>query len=447
MKSTPPENFSNPTPSIIGEWCYSLAEELWPLPRFLTGDGVRKTLERLGQEMPQLVVHSVPSGEAALDWTVPNEWTIRSAYIDDAHGRRIVDFAENNLHILGYSLPVDGWFSLEELDKHLYSLPDQPEAIPYVTSYYKERWGFCISEDQRNTLASGQYHAVIDADLKPGELNYGELLIEGERKEEIFLSTYVCHPSMANNELSGPVVTTAVVKWLLAQPRLKYSYRIVFIPETIGSVVYLHRNLDTMKAHTVAGFNVTCIGDDRRYSFLPSRNGAALADRVACHVLSHIAPDYDRYSWLDRGSDERQYCSPGADLPVASIMRSKYGTYPEYHTSLDTLGGVVTAAGLGGGFAALKGAIEVLEYDFTPMVTTVGEPQLGKRGLYPDISQKGSADNVRSMMNMISYCDGTKSLFEIAEIIGAPFMELFRLTGPLLEQGLLCDVSKKDELW
>ena len=429
--------FRNADVDSIGEWCFALAKELWPIPRSITGPGVRETLSIIKRELPNLQIYEVPSGEVAFDWIVPNEWTIRDAYIENETGNRIVDFQENNLHVVGYSIPVDTWLELSELQPHLYSLPEQPDAIPYVTSYYRERWGFCLSETQRNQLCEGRYRVFIDSDLKPGVLNYGELLIEGESSQEIFLSTYVCHPSMANNELSGPVVTTALVKWLLMQPELRYSYRIVFIPETIGSLVYMSRNLDDLRAKTKAGFNITCIGDNRCYSYLPSRKEDTLSDLVAQHVLKHIDRNYKRYSWLDRGSDERQYCAPGVDLPIATIMRSRYGDYPEYHTSLDTLGGVVTEDGLAGGFRALQTALSTIELDFKPQVTTIGEPQLGKRGLYPELSQKGSADSVRDMMNMISLSDGTKSLLEIAEIIDSPFMQLFELAKPLVENGLL----------
>ena len=432
-----PDTFTQPVDATVGEWCYALAQDLWPIPRSLTGPGVRQTLARLAEDLPALTVHEIASGASVFDWDVPDEWTIRDAFIQNEAGDRVVDFQANNLHVLGYSEPVDTWLSLSDLRPHLYSLPDQPDAIPYVTSYYKRRWGFCLSDEQLRALPEGKYRAVIDSDLQPGILNYGELLIEGDSPDELFLSTYICHPSMANNELSGPVVTAALAKWLSAQSSLTHSYRIVFIPETIGSVAYLSRNLEEMKRTVKAGFNLTCIGDDRCYSYLPSRHGNTLADRVARHVLHHIDPEFQRYSWLDRGSDERQYCAPGADLPVATIMRSKYGTYPEYHTSLDTLGGVVTPSGLAGGFSALRRAIEIIEADFKPVVTTIGEPQLGKRGLYPDLSLKGSANAVRDMMNMISYCDGQHSLLDIAEIIDVPFWQLVELSEPLVQQGLL----------
>jgi aminopeptidase-like protein len=256
-------------------------------------------------------------------------------------------------------------------------------------------------------------------------------------EKEVFLSTYICHPSMANNELSGPVVTTALARYLAAKPNRNYTYRIVFIPETIGSISYLSRNLEAMKSNIVAGFNISCVGDDRAYSFLPSRMGSKLSDVAAQHVLRHIEPNFKRYSWLDRGSDERQYCAPGVDLPIASIMRTKYGEFPEYHTSLDNLENLVTSSGLQGGYEAIRSAIEVIEGNVVPRVTVLCEPQLGKRGLYPTLSTKESGTQVSAMMDMISYCDGTRTLLEIAEIIGEPFAKLLTILGPLVEKGLV----------
>lgn len=427
---------SAPSNREVGEYCHDLAKRLFPVCRSITGPGVRETLAILGQELPGLTVHSVDSGTQAFDWTVPDEWSIRDAYIADEAGNRIVDFKQNNLHVVGYSEPVDTVLSLEDLQKHLYSLPEQPDAIPYVTSYYSRRWGFCLTDNQRRKLNLGNYRVYIDSTLEPGQLNYGELILPGKTDKEIFISTYICHPSLANNELSGPVVTTAIARWLREATNRHYTYRIVFIPETIGSVVYLSRNLDTLKQNIIAGFNVTCIGDDRCYSFLPSRNGQTLADIASRHVLKHISPDYKSYTWLDRGSDERQYCSPGVDLPVATIMRSKYGEYPEYHTSLDDLD-LVTPSGLQGGFNALSAAIEAIENDITPVSTVPCEPQLGKRGLYPTVSSKGSAEKVRTLMNMLSYCDGTRSLLEIAELINAPISLLVNNLQPIIANGLV----------
>jgi aminopeptidase-like protein len=424
----------------IGDSIYALAVKLFPICRSITGDGFRETLRIISDELPGLTTHEVPSGTPVFDWVVPREWNIRDAYVLDPHGKKIIDFAESNLHVVGYSTSVNKKISLSELQEHLYSLPDQPDAIPYITSYYKERWGFCVTENQRKTITEeGKYTVVIDSDLKDGHLTYGEFLIPGERKEEIFFSTYICHPSMANNELSGPTVTTFLVKWLLSQKR-KYSYRITFIPETIGSLTYLSLHLEEMQRRIIAGYNVTCVGDDRCYSFLPSRKEDSLADHVALHVLKHLHPNFVRYTYLDSGSDERQYCASGVDLPVASVMRSKYGVYPEYHTSLDNLE-LITPSGLQGTYEVLQKCIECIEADERLKVTVLGEPQLGKRGLYPTLSTKQTAAQVRDMMNLIAYCDGTRTLFEIAEKINVPMWDLIPIVKKLKEQNLLTSLE------
>jgi aminopeptidase-like protein len=437
-----------PEAVLSGERAYALATELYPICRSLTGPGVRQTLRILQRELPDLTLHEVPSGTPCFDWTVPPEWSIREAYLATEDGRRIVDFANHNLHVVGYSIPIDAVMDLEELRPHLYSLPDMPDAIPYVTSYYQERWGFCLSHRQLATLEPGRYRAKIDATLSAGSLTYGELLLPGQRKEEIFLSTYVCHPSMANNELSGPVVTAEIARWLGMLPARRYSYRIVFIPETIGSLTYLSRNLPEMKRRIIAGFNVSCVGDDRAYSYLPSRQTGTLADRAALHALRHQAGEngFVRYSFLDRGSDERQYCSPGVDLPVASIFRSKHGAYPEYHTSLDDLS-LISPAGLAGGIAAIAKAILAVEANGTYRATVLGEPQLGARGLYPTLGTAASSSVVRRQMDLLAYSDGAHDLLAIADLIGAPVWELADIAARLLAHRLLidCDAPRLQE--
>lgn len=430
----------------VGQAIYSLATRLWPLNRSLTGDGVRETLRLIQQQLPDLTIHEIPSGTPVFDWVVPDEWNVREAWIEDSDGHRVVDFANHNLHLVGYSIPVDRTFNLDELQEHLHSLPDQPDAIPYITSYYAPRWGFCMSHNERQKLRPGAYRAYIDAALAPGSLTYGELVISGETEKEVFLSTYVCHPSMANNELSGPCVTAYLAKWLGELPYRRYTYRIIFIPETIGSITYLSRNLKHLKSHVIAGFNITCVGDDRAYSYLPSRHGNTLSDRAALHVLRHLAPNFKRYSYLDRGSDERQYCAPGVDLPIATIMRSKYREYPEYHTSMDDLT-LITPQGLAGGFTAIRKAIEIIENNPVPQVTVLGEPQMGKRGLYPSLSTKTRDDTVRMMMDMLAYCDGSHTLLDIAEIIGRTVGELMHVYQKLNAHGLVVDLDapeKKD---
>ena len=415
---------------------HALASRLFPICRSLTGPGVRETLAILHEELPHLQVHEVPSGTKCFDWRVPDEWSIRDAYLLDPEGNKVADFKESNLHVVGYSEPVDIELPLGELQDHLHSLPEQPDAIPYVTSYYERRWGFCLAHKDRENLSDGTYRAVIESTLEPGHLTYGELVIPGESDEEVFLSTYICHPSLANNELSGPVVTTFLAKSLASPKTRRFTYRIVFVPETIGSIVYLSRNLDHLKARVRAGFNVTCIGDERCYSYLPSRDGSTAADSAALHALRHVAGEFQRYSFLERGSDERQYCAPGVDLPVATIMRSKYGTYPEYHTSLDDLE-LVTPGGLAGGYEALWRALEVLEFDRVYQATQLGEPQMGRRGLYSTLGTKTTNLTTQTYMDILAYCDGERSMLQIANLLERPLWELQPAVETLLQHDLI----------
>ena len=420
----------------LGAEMYRWASDLFPICRSITGAGVRTTLDYLRDLLPEMTVHAVPSGTQAFDWTVPDEWNIEDAWLEHEDGERICSFADSNLHVMSYSVPVDRWLTLEELQPHLYSFERMPDVIPYVTSYYARNWGFCLPHAKRVALKPGRYRAVIRSQLEPGELNYGELILPGRESGEVLLSTYVCHPSLANNELSGPVVTAALARWLAGRAR-RYTYRIVFAPETIGAIVYLSRNLEQMKERTVAGYVVTCVGDDRTYSYLPSRLGGTLADRVAQHVLTHHAGSFDRYTFLQRGSDERQYCFPGIDLPVCLVMRSKFAAYPEYHTSADDLS-VISPAGLQGGFDALRKCIEVIEANRTWRVTTLCEPQLGRRGLYPNAVPKGGARPM-NMMHLVHYADGNHDLLEIAERTGQFALDLANCVPPLAETGLLVE--------
>jgi aminopeptidase-like protein len=422
---------------MIGKKIYNLCKIIFPYNRSLMGNGNRITLNILKKYYSKLKIKEVPSGTKVFDWVIPKEWNVKEAWIKGPDNKKFADFSKNNLHLVGYSKKINKKISLKNLEKKLYYLKKQPRAIPYVTSYYKEDWGFCISYKMRKKLRHGQYTINIDSQLKKGNLTYGEILIPGKIKKEIFLSTYICHPSMANNELSGISVTIFLVKWLASQRR-KFSYRIVFLPETIGSITYLKKNLKIMKKNIIAGFNVSCVGDNRSYSYLPSRQGCSIADKVALHVLKWTDKNFKKYSWLDRGSDERQYCSPKIDLPIASIMRTKYGEYPEYHTSLDNLNGVVSPKGLEGGYNVLKKAIEALENNSTPITNFYCEPYMSKRNLYPKLSKKESTKNkTKIMLDFISYSDGKNTLLDIAEKCNLPIWDLYPLVNELKNKKII----------
>ncbi|MBH9538441.1 DUF4910 domain-containing protein [Novosphingopyxis sp. YJ-S2-01] len=429
------------SPDTAGVNMMAWAEDLFPICRSLTGAGVRQTLDYLEERLPGLKRHSIASGEPVFDWQVPPEWNITKAYIEDEAGNRVVDFADNNLHVVGYSEPIDRRMSLAELQDHLHSLPERPDWIPYVTSYYARRWGFCLTDRKRSALTEQTYHVVIDSSLSEhGQLDYADYLIKGRCSKEILFSTYICHPSMANNELSGPILALALAQWLSSKDDLRYSYRFVFSPETIGAIVYLSRNLNTLQSNVLAGYILTCVGDERKYSFMPSRYGNTLADRAAKHCLHHYVGNYEAYSFLERGSDERQYCAPGIDLPVASVMRSKYWDYPEYHTSADNLS-LITAKGLQGSFDVYGKIIDLLENNYFYTVQVLGEPQLGKRGLYPNTSKRGSANAVRNLTNVIAYADGSNDLIALADRVQLSANDVMAHLSPLLAEGLVSAVD------
>jgi len=411
---------------------YNLMKDLFPITRSITGDGLRESLELIRQEIP-IKVHEVCTGTQAFDWTVPKEWNIREAYIKDPNGNVIVDFKTNNLHVVNYSVPVSMSIDLDELQTHLYSAEDMPDAIPYVTSYYEERWGFCLPHKQRINLKEGRYTVFIDSELRDGSLSYGELVISGEQTEEIFLSTYLCHPSMANNELSGPVVMVQLVKWLMSKPR-RYSYRIVLCPEIIGSIVYLSRNLETLKKNVVAGLNFTTLGVGGTFSFMPSRYGNTYADKVALATLKQSNARFVTHSFLERGSDERHYCSPGVDMPFVSIMRAKYGEYAEYHTSLDNLD-LIQPEILEGSLSMMKSCLTNFEANRTYKSVVVGEPQLSKRNMYPTIVP--STDEIMDFLNIIAYSDGSNDLLDLCELLDIKLNDLLPSVTKLVDAGLL----------
>ena len=417
---------------------YSLCEKLFPICRSITGDGVRQTLRILQEVVPEINVYEVPAGTKVFDWIIPKEWHINDGWIKNSKGEKIVDFNEQNLHVVGYSTPVNKKVNLEELKKYLYTQPDQSNAIPYVTSYYKEGYGFCITQEQYDSLQEDVYHMYIDSELLLGYLSYGELIIPGESEKEVLLSTYVCHPSMANNELSGPALSVYLAKWLMSLPRRKYTYRLIYVPETIGSLAYMSmsNNLEIMKRNTIAGWNLSCVGDDRTYSYVQTRYGDTLTDKVTKNVLSFEYPEYKEYAFLKRGSDERQYNAPGIDLPVCGFSRSKYGEYPEYHTSKDDMD-LISPSGFQGAYNIMRQCIIALEYNDKYKINCLGEPQLGRRGLYPNVSRKGNYNEVMSMMNFIAYADGRNDLIDISNIIGVPVRELIPILENLTKANLL----------
>ena len=416
---------------LIGKKIFSLCKKLWPLNRSITGEGTRETLRQLKKVVPKLKIKEIRSGKKVFDWTVPKEWKVDDAYIITPEGKKICDFKINNLHLLNYSISVNKKISLDKLQKNLFSIKELPDAVPYKTSYYNKKWGFCISYNERKKLKKGIYQVNIKASHFKGSMSYGEIIIKGKLNKEIFLSSYICHPSMANNEISGPSVLINLTKWILSIKKRKYTYRIIFIPETIGSIAYLHQNYKILKKNVLAGFNLTCLGDNRTYSFLPSRIGTTLSDRVAINVLKKVYPKFKKYSWLERGSDERQYCAPGIDLPIATIMRSKFGEYPEYHTSLDRLGKVVTPKGLETSYKTIKLIIESLEKNIYIRSNILCEPNLGKRNLYSKVGgltkfDKGYSKQKKNRLylDVMSYADGKHSLTDIANLCKIKLSEL-----------------------
>lgn len=420
--------------SVLG-----FAESLFPINRSLSGEGNRQTLSRIKEYLPLLRIIEVPTGTECFDWIVPPEWKVRQAYIMTPSGHRICCFHKNNLHLVGYSTAFAGYLDLEELQEYLYSNPELPEAIPYVTSYYERKWGFCISENERKSLEKGLYEVCVDTVLFEGSMSVGEVIIPGVSEKEIFLSTYICHPSMANNEVSGPTVLTTILQKLLNETqKLPFTIRAIFIPETIGSIYYLSKHLKHLKSSVVAGFNFTCVGDERVYSLLGSKYGNTYADQVARHVLVNTTQSPVFYDWRERGSDERQYCAPGVDLPFISLMRSKHTEYPEYHSSLDTIGDVVTADGLWGGYLLNLRAIQAVLYDCRPLATVIGEPKMSKYDLYPKTTDgKRRPKSTRLLMNILTWADGTNSLLDIADKVGVPIWELYAPVELLFSKKLI----------
>ena len=423
--------------SNIGQELHQLMSRLFPLCRSLTGDGLRQSLSVL-QEFVPIRICAVPSGTSCFDWVVPDEWNIRDAFIEDSNDNKVIDFKNSNLHVVNYSIPVDCKMTLAELKEHLHFLEDKPEAIPYVTSYYKRSWGFCLTHKQYESLEDGNYRVRIDSSLTPGEMNYGELIIPGKESTEVLLATNICHPSMANNELSGPVILAALAKWLLDNGNNRLTYRLVWLPETIGAISYLAQHSDAQKKNTMAGYQVVCVGGPDDFTYLKSRKGDTVADQMALHILDHSEAPYRVLDYTHRASDERQWCSPGIDLPVGSLMRSKYHDYPEYHTSLDDLS-FVKPVHLEASYNMYAEILTGLEQNVIYKSALAGcEPQLGKRGLYPTTggSNHECAD-VNDLLAILAYADGGHTLIDIAKKHDRPIWEFYKAAKVLVDGGLI----------
>jgi aminopeptidase-like protein len=420
--------------AALGARLAAWVAELYPICRSITGAGVRETLRRLGRLTP-LTVHEVPSGTDVFDWTVPREWNIRDAYIKDARGERVVDFQRSNLHVVNYSVPVRARMPLEALRPHLHTLPDRPDWIPYRTSYYADAWGFCLSHRQLEALAPGEYEVCIDSSLEAGALTYGEAYLPGESTDEVLISAHVCHPSLANDNLSGVVIAAHLARALAGVAR-RYAYRFLFVPGTIGAITWLARN-EAVVPSIRHGLVLSGLGDRGRLTYKKSRRGDATVDRAAAHVLRGLG-DHEVLDFSPFGYDERQFCSPGFDLPVGRLSRTPYDRYPEYHTSADNLD-FVDAGQLGASLAACLAIVDVLENDRTYVTQNPKcEPQLGKRGLYHTVGGVArSPERERAMLWALNLADGGPSVLDIAERSGLSFEAVDDAMKALRDHGLV----------
>ena len=425
---------------LVNKW-YNFGLEIFPICRSITGYGTRKTLKLIKQKFNNLKIVKVKSGKRIYDWKVPLEWNIHDAYIEDEKKNKLLKFSDNNLHIINYSIPVNKILNKQELLSKLHFFTKNTDAIHYLTSYYKKKWGFCCSYNfykkiKKNYKSKSKFKVVINSSLKKGYLNYGELIIKGNTNDEILISTYICHPSMANNELSGPLVSMMLIEKFKKYKKMNKTIRFIFIPETIGSIAFLHKNLDYLKKNLIGGYNLSCIGDERSHSCILTKYKNKLSDAALIEAYEKLNIKPKIYSFLNRGSDERQYNAPGIDLPVASIFRTKYGEYPEYHTSLDNFD-VVTKKGLNGGYKVAKTAIEILLKKIVPRIKVLCEPQMSKRGIYPTLSKGKIPSNIKDLMNFITYADGSNDLLKISQHIKKDLSTTKKIYGLLKRQKLI----------
>jgi aminopeptidase-like protein len=422
--------------AAAGKELQRFAAELYPICRSITGDGIRQTLRRIQQRIP-MEIFEVPSGTPVFDWTVPQEWNIKDAYIKDSSGRRIVDFQKCNLHVLNYSVPIHATMPLSDIRPHLFSIPAHPDWIPYRTSYYKQDWGFCLSHNQLVALPEGDYEVCIDSSLADGTLSYGECFLPGQSSDEILISCHACHPSLANDNLSGLTVATALAESLAeGGSGLRYSYRFLFVPGTIGAITWLARNQEDA-ARIRHGLVLTCIGDKAPFHYKKSRTGNAEIDRVVAHVLSHLTETPEILEFSPYGYDERQYCSPGFNLEVGCLMRSVWGSFPEYHTSADNLN-FIEPQYLAESLRTCLAILEVLENNRSYRNRNpFCEPQLGRRGLYRSTGGDSIANEINARLWVLNLSDGENSLFDIAERSRMPFSAILEAADLLCENGLL----------
>lgn len=425
--------------ATLGLELHKFARELYPLCRSITGEGLRRTLAAVQDQIP-LQTTEVPTGTPVFDWTVPKEWNIRDAFIKAADGRRVVDFQKCNLHVLNYSTPVDATMPLDELKPHLFTIPEKPDWIPYRTSYYKEDWGFCLSHNQMLALEDGVYEVSIDATLEDGHLTYGECYLPGRSTEEVLISCHACHPSLANDNLSGLSVATFLARFLSGRD-LHYSYRFLFIPGTIGAITWLARNrVAAERIHH--GLVLTCIGDMGRFHYKKSRRGNAEIDRAVIHILTHQVASPEFLEFSPYGYDERQYCSPGFNLPVGCLMRSPWGSFPEYHTSADNLE-FIHPAQLRESLRVCTAILEVLENNRRYRnLNPYGEPQLGKRNLYHSRGGEAIGAELNARLWVLNLSDGEHTLLDIAERSHIPFSAISDAADVLKQSGLLSAVSE-----
>ena len=416
-------------------------KDLFPINRSILGPGFRKSLKYIKQIHPDLKIHSIKSGTKVFDWTVPKEWDVKEAYIMHSSGKKYADLKNSNLHIVSYSKKMNEIMSLEEIQKKIYTIPSKPNWIPYHTSYYKYDWGFCMTHNQKNSMPRGDYKIFINSSHKNGILQYGEYFKKGISKKEIFFSTYLCHPSMANDELSGPALCTKIIEYIKNNYKSSnYSYRVIFIPETIGSIAYLSKNFKKLKKNMISGYVLSCVGDERCFSHVESRTGKTLSD-ISLKAALIGKKNVKKYSFLHRGSDERQYCSPNINLPVSTFCRSKFGSYKEYHTSADNFN-VVTKKGLDGSFQIIKSIIDSFECGLTPINNNFCEPMMANHDLYYKISPPPKLDkNIRLRMDLLAYMDGSLNIFELSSLLNQP-LNIVRNEVELLIKNKLVSIKK-----